>query len=54
MHTTGCPLSTPFPLAIYSLSLPLAKKACFWDPTVIPEDWHMYFRCQFADEVRLC
>lgn len=45
----GCPLSTPFPLAIYSLSLVLAKKACFWDPTVIPEDWHMYFRCTYAD-----
>jgi len=46
----GCPVSTPFPLAIYSLSLVLAKKAAFWDPTVIPEDWHMYFRCQFADQ----
>jgi len=39
-----------FPLAIYSLSLVLAKKAAFWDPTVIPEDWHMYFRCQFAEQ----
>ena len=29
----GCPFSSPFPLAIYSLSLVLAKKACFWDPT---------------------
>jgi cellulose synthase/poly-beta-1,6-N-acetylglucosamine synthase-like glycosyltransferase len=46
----GSPLSSPFPLAIYSLSLRLAQKAAYWDPSVIPEDWHMYFRCVFADQ----
>ena len=25
-------------------------QAEFWDPTVIPEDWHMYFRCSMADQ----
>jgi len=50
MAEMGNPLLSPFPLAIYSLSLRLAKKAAFWDPTVIPEDWHMYFRCMYADE----
>jgi len=44
------PVTNPFPIAIYSLSLPLAKQAKFWDPTVIPEDWHMYFRCSMADQ----
>uniref|UniRef100_A0A0C3SH77 Uncharacterized protein n=2 Tax=Guillardia theta (strain CCMP2712) TaxID=905079 RepID=A0A0C3SH77_GUITC len=27
-----------------------AWQAKFWDPTVIPEDWHMYFRCSMADQ----
>ena len=50
MAELGNPLSSPFPLAIYSLSLRLAEKAAYWDPSVIPEDWHMYFRCMFADQ----
>lgn len=29
-----------------------ATKAAYWDPSVIPEDWHMYFRCVFADQGR--
>eukprot|EP00802_Teleaulax_amphioxeia_P009869 Tamp_09891.p1 GENE.Tamp_09891~~Tamp_09891.p1 ORF type:complete len:620 (+),score=148.31 Tamp_09891:79-1938(+) len=49
MAELGSPVSSPFPLAIYSLSLRLAQKAQYWDPAVIPEDWHMYFRCIFAD-----
>ncbi|EKX46763.1 hypothetical protein GUITHDRAFT_107536 [Guillardia theta CCMP2712] len=49
MAELGCPISNPFPLAIYSLPLRLAERACYWDPSVIPEDWHMYFRCVFAD-----
>jgi hypothetical protein len=51
MAELGSPVSSPFPLAIYSLSLRLAQKAQYWDPSVIPEDWHMYFRCIFADQV---
>jgi len=50
MAELGSPVSSPFPLAIYSLSLRLAQKAAYWDPSVIPEDWHMYFRCIFADQ----
>ncbi|EKX31016.1 hypothetical protein GUITHDRAFT_122779 [Guillardia theta CCMP2712] len=50
MAEMASPVTNPFPIAIYSLSLPLAKQAKFWDPTVIPEDWHMYFRCSMADQ----
>ena len=50
MSEMSNPLVTPFPLAIYSLPMRLAAKAEYWDPYVIPEDWHMYFRCMFADE----
>mmetsp|Transcript_22309 Transcript_22309/g.53521 ORF Transcript_22309/g.53521 Transcript_22309/m.53521 type:complete len:604 (+) Transcript_22309:86-1897(+) len=50
MAEMGSPVTTPFPLAIYSISLRLAQRAHFWDPKVIPEDWHMYFRCMYADQ----
>jgi cellulose synthase/poly-beta-1,6-N-acetylglucosamine synthase-like glycosyltransferase len=53
MAEMGSPVSDPFPLAIYSISLRLAMKAAYWDPSVIPEDWHMYFRCVFADQGRV-
>lgn len=33
-----------FPLGVYSLSAKLAHEVGYWDPTVIPEDWHMFFR----------
>jgi hypothetical protein len=41
-----CQYSLPF--SVYSLSLSLVMEAAFWDPTVIPEDWHMYLRCFYA------
>jgi hypothetical protein len=44
MAELGNPLASPFPLAVYSVPLKLASAAKYWDPTVIPEDWHMYFR----------
>jgi len=33
-----------FPLGIYSMSAKLAHEVGYWDPTVVPEDWHMFFR----------
>jgi hypothetical protein len=53
MAELGNPLASPFPLAIYALPLRLAQQACYWDPKVIPEDWHMYFRCVYADTGRV-
>lgn len=34
----------PFPLSVYSLSARLADEVDYWDPSVVPEDWHMFFR----------
>lgn len=31
----------------YSLSFNLLKKVGFWDPSVIPEDWHIFFKAFF-------
>lgn len=44
------PLSYRLPFSAYSLSLQLAIRASYWDPSVIPEDWHMYLRCFYATE----
>jgi len=46
------PLAYTFPFSCYSLSLDLALEADFWDPAVIPEDWHMYLRCFYATRGR--
>ncbi|MGB9637293.1 MAG: glycosyltransferase [Microgenomates group bacterium] len=32
----------------YSLSFRLLNQIGFWDPDVIPEDWHMFFKAFFA------
>jgi hypothetical protein len=37
-----------FPQSTYSLSLRMADDAGYWDPDVIPEDWHMFLKCFFA------
>lgn len=37
-----------FPQSTYSLSLQLAHDAGYWDPDVIPEDWHMFLKCFYA------
>lgn len=37
-----------FPQSTYSLSLQLAHEVGYWDPDVIPEDWHMYLKCFYA------
>eukprot|EP01052_Picozoa_sp_SAG31_P007128 SAG31_NODE_336_length_17493_cov_20.694032_7_plen_191_part_00 len=39
------PFGSPMPLATYALSLKLAVEACYWDPTVIPEDWQYDASC---------
>jgi hypothetical protein len=37
-----------FPQSTYSLSLKMADDVGYWDPDVIPEDWHMFLKCFFA------
>jgi hypothetical protein len=37
-----------FPQSSYSLSLRMAQEAGYWDPDVIPEDWHMFLKCFFT------
>ncbi len=34
-----------FPQSTYSLSLRMAHEVDYWDPDVIPEDWHMFLKC---------
>jgi len=53
MAELGNPLFNVFPLAIYAVPLRLAEQACYWDPKVIPEDWHMFFRCVYSDTGRV-
>ena len=36
------PLHYKLPFAVYSVALDLAVEARYWDPAVIPEDWHMF------------
>ncbi len=42
-----------FPQSTYSLSLRMAHEVDYWDPDVIPEDWHMFLKCfyQLGGEV---
>jgi hypothetical protein len=37
-----------FPQSTYSLSMRLAHEVGYWDPDVIPEDWHMFLKCFYA------
>ncbi len=36
-----------FPQSTYSLSLRMADEAGYWDPDIIPEDWHMFLKCYY-------
>ncbi len=36
-----------FPQSTYSLSLKMADEVGYWDPDVIPEDWHMFLKCYY-------
>lgn len=42
------PVHFRLPFAVYSMALDLAMEAGYWDPAVIPEDWHMFLRCFYA------
>jgi len=37
-----------FPQSTYSLSLRMADDVGYWDPDVIPEDWHMFLKCFYS------
>lgn len=37
-----------FPQSTYSLSLKMAEEVGYWDPDVIPEDWHMFLKCFYT------
>jgi hypothetical protein len=37
-----------FPQSTYSLSLRMAHEVDYWDPDIIPEDWHMFLKCYYT------
>ena len=37
-----------FPQSTYSLSLRMAHDVDYWDPEIIPEDWHMFLKCYYS------
>ncbi len=37
-----------FPQSTYSLSLRMAHDVGYWDPDIIPEDWHMFLKCYYG------
>jgi hypothetical protein len=37
-----------FPQSSYSLSLRMAHEVGYWDPDVVPEDWHMFAKCFYT------
>ena len=37
-----------FPQSTYSLSLRMADEIGYWDPDIIPEDWHMFLKCYYG------
>jgi hypothetical protein len=59
-HTTqvaelAMPFYTPLPISTYTLSIKLAERCGWWDPAVIPEDWHEYLNCLFetGEEIQM-
>jgi len=36
-----------WPVSTYSLSLKMAHEVDYWDPEIIPEDWHMFLKCYY-------
>jgi len=36
-----------WPVSTYSLSLRMAREVDYWDPDIIPEDWHMFLKCYY-------
>lgn len=45
----------PLPISTYTMSLNLCEQCGWWDPAVIPEDWHSYLACLFetGDDVSI-
>ena len=41
------PFYQPLPISTYTLSLKLAERCGWWDPSVISEDWHSFLNCLF-------
>ncbi|TMG01814.1 MAG: hypothetical protein E6I03_07540, partial [Chloroflexi bacterium] len=41
-------LRNVFPQSTYSLSLRMAHEVDYWDPDIIPEDWHMFLKCYYS------
>lgn len=37
-----------FPQSTYTLSLQMAMDVDYWDPDIIPEDWHMFLKCYYT------
>ena len=37
-----------FPQSTYTLSLRMANEVGYWDPDIIPEDWHMFLKCYYG------
>lgn len=35
------------PISTYTLSMELCERCGYWDPAIIPEDWHSYLNCLF-------
>ena len=40
-------LRMKWPISTYSLSLRMAHDVDYWDPDIIPEDWHMFLKCYY-------
>lgn len=41
------PKFSSLPISTYTLSLQLCERCGYWDPAVIPEDWHAFLNCMF-------
>ncbi len=39
-----------FPQSSYTLSLKMAHRVGYWDTDIVPEDWHMFLKCFYAQE----
>jgi len=47
MAELAMPFYEPLPISTYTLSIKLAERCGWWDPSVIPEDWHSFLNCMF-------
>ncbi|HPL29116.1 MAG TPA: glycosyltransferase family 2 protein, partial [Anaerolineae bacterium] len=47
------PLGDPHPISTYSISLATLDGAGYWDPGIVTEDWHIYFKCFFRYRGRI-